>query len=121
PSVINLVNNGGQKSPGFVSLADARSHFQATLGELEGQYVVTNYEVTYTNTGQSVTACRELDTVPATHEFTVIESTDVWGDLNHSCSGNGVSECVAWDLDDKGIYYTYGEYKVLEMLDDGSG
>lgn len=114
-AVINLILNGGQENPEIVLLVEAQEHFTRTLLGIAGDYEVTPYQVTYELTEHGVTPCQHT-TVPTPHDFKITRSG---GD--YSCDGSGVSDCVAWDLDDKGIYFSYQHSKTLEMLVDGTG
>lgn len=115
-----MVSNGGQNSPGFVSVADARNHLQSTLSSLGNAYSVSTYEVTYTKYAQLPTPCVNAP-LPQAHELILIESRDPESFSTYACYGADVSACIAWDLDDKGIFYSHGDVDVLEMLEDEAG
>lgn len=120
PNVVNMLNNAGQQTPGIVATIDAISHFQATLASLGELYKRTTVDLEYVLTETGVSPCVAA-TVPASHQFTVVTTEDSGGDKSYACLGDGVSDCIAWDLDDKGIYFSYGDYDVYELTLDGSG
>ena len=118
--VVNMLNNAGQQSPGMVATNDAINHFQSTLTALGEAYKRTTVELDYVLTETSVSPCVAA-TVPSSHQFTLVTTEDSGGSKSYACLGDGVSDCIAWDLDDKGIYFSYGDYDVYELTLDESG